>query len=133
VAFGTRRGIGSSSRGKTASEPPVLFCSTDGDRAGENVERLIRTAGFELVKVGGVEQSGRHEVGEGLHDLIVGPAEGTGIDRWGLMASPGRGPPPEDPRPPDMAISPVNSAPERPKLRARIAISNCYLVTATLR
>jgi hypothetical protein len=36
---------------------------TDDDRAGEEVERLIRTAGFEPVKVGGIEQSGRLEVG----------------------------------------------------------------------
>ncbi len=34
-----------------------------GDRAGQQVERLIRTAGFEPVKAGGLEQSGRLEVG----------------------------------------------------------------------
>jgi predicted dinucleotide-binding enzyme len=35
-----------------------------------NVGRLIRTAGFEPVKVGGIEQSGRLEVGGDLHDLV---------------------------------------------------------------
>jgi predicted dinucleotide-binding enzyme len=35
---------------------------------------LIRTAGFEPVKAGGVEQSGRLEVGGDLHDLVIGPA-----------------------------------------------------------
>ncbi|MGH3221007.1 MAG: hypothetical protein ACRDPY_20320 [Streptosporangiaceae bacterium] len=44
------------------------------DRAGEEVERLIRTAGFEPVKAGGIRQSGRLEVGGDLHDLVVGPA-----------------------------------------------------------
>jgi 8-hydroxy-5-deazaflavin:NADPH oxidoreductase len=49
----------------------VLFYATDDDRAGEEVERLIRTAGFEPVKVGGIEQSGRLEVGGDLHGLVV--------------------------------------------------------------
>ncbi len=47
---------------------------TDEERAEEEVERLIRTAGFEPVKVGGVEQSGRLEVDGDLHDLVVGLA-----------------------------------------------------------
>jgi predicted dinucleotide-binding enzyme len=42
-------------------------------------ERLIRTAGFELVKVGGVGQSNRLEVGGDLHDLVVGPAEARSL------------------------------------------------------
>jgi len=36
---------------------------------------LIRAAGFEPVKAGGLEQSGRLEVGGDLHDLIVGRAQ----------------------------------------------------------
>jgi hypothetical protein len=48
------------------------------------VERLIRTAGFEPVKVGGIEQSGRLEVGRDLHDLVVGPA--VGPDRFAALA-----------------------------------------------
>ena len=51
----------------------MLFYVTDDDRAGEDVEELIRTAGFEPVNVGGIEQSGRLELGGDLHDLVVGP------------------------------------------------------------
>jgi 8-hydroxy-5-deazaflavin:NADPH oxidoreductase len=60
-------------------EPAVLFYVTDDDRAGEEVERLIRTAGFEPVKAGGLEQSGRLEVGGDLHDLVVGPAQARSL------------------------------------------------------
>jgi predicted dinucleotide-binding enzyme len=45
----------------------------------KGVERLIRTAGFEPVKVGGIEQSDRLEVGGDLHDLVVGPAEARSL------------------------------------------------------
>jgi len=48
---------------------------TDDDRASDEVERLIRTAGFEPMKVGGIKQSSRLEVGGDLHDLVVGPEE----------------------------------------------------------
>jgi predicted dinucleotide-binding enzyme len=60
-------------------KPAVLFYATDDDRAAEEVERLIRTAGFEPVKVGGIQQSGRLEVGGDLHDLVVGPAEARSL------------------------------------------------------
>ena len=53
--------------------------ATDDDRAGAEVERLIRTAGFEPVKAGGIEQSGRLEVGGDLHDLVVGPAQALSL------------------------------------------------------
>jgi 8-hydroxy-5-deazaflavin:NADPH oxidoreductase len=52
---------------------------TDDDRAGKEVERLIRTAGFEPVKVGGTEQSSRLEVGGDLHDLVVSPAKARSL------------------------------------------------------
>jgi hypothetical protein len=61
--------------GNRSPEPAVLFYATDDDRAAEEIQRLIRTAGFEPEKVGGIEQSGRLEVGGDLHDLVVGPAE----------------------------------------------------------
>ena len=49
---------------------------------------MIRTAGFEPVKAGGIEQSGRLEVGGDLHDLVVGPAEARSlIRRWHERAS----------------------------------------------
>jgi hypothetical protein len=40
---------------------------------------LIRAAGFEPVKVGGVEESGRLEVGGDLHDLVVGLAKAQSL------------------------------------------------------
>lgn len=75
MAFGTMSHDIFVSSSHRSPEPAVLFYATDDDRAGEEVERLIRTAGFEPAKVGGVEQSGRLEVGGDLHDLVVGPAE----------------------------------------------------------
>jgi predicted dinucleotide-binding enzyme len=60
-------------------EPAVLFYATDDDGAGQEVERLIRTAGFEPVKVGRVGQSGRLEVGGDLHDRVVGLAEARSL------------------------------------------------------
>jgi 8-hydroxy-5-deazaflavin:NADPH oxidoreductase len=79
LAFGTMSGelFGSSSH--RLPEPAVLFYATNDDRAGEEVERLIRTAGFEPAKVGGIEQSGRLEVGGDLHDLVVSPAEARSL------------------------------------------------------
>jgi hypothetical protein len=59
----------------TGAGGPVLR----GDRAGEEVERLIRTAGFEPVKAGGIEQPGRLEVGGDLHDLVVGPGKARSL------------------------------------------------------
>ena len=78
MAFGTMSADlfeSSSSRSPKA----VLFYATDDGRAGEEVERLIRTAGFEPIKAGGLEQSGRLEVGGDLHDLVVGPAEARSL------------------------------------------------------
>ena len=75
MAFGTMSADLFESSSNRSPEPAVLFYATDDDRAGAEVERLIRTAGFEPVKVGGVEQSGRLEVGGDLHDLVVGAAE----------------------------------------------------------
>ena len=75
MAFGTLSADLLESSGDRSPERAVLFYATDDDRAGEEVERLIRTAGFEPVKAGGIEQSSRLEVGGDLHDLAVGPAE----------------------------------------------------------
>ena len=79
MAFGSMSGDLLESSSNRSPELAVLFYVTDDDRAGEQVERLIRTAGFEPVKVGGVEQSGRLEVGGDLHDLVVGPAEARSL------------------------------------------------------
>ena len=79
MAFGTLSGALFESSGNRSPERAVLFYATDDDRAGEEVERLIRTAGFEPVKVGGIEESGRLEVGGDLHDLVVGPVEARSL------------------------------------------------------
>ncbi len=79
MAFGTMSADLFESSSNRSPEPAVLFYATDDERAGEEVERLIRTAGFEPVKVGGIEQSDRLEVGGDLHDLVVGPAEARSL------------------------------------------------------
>jgi hypothetical protein len=52
MAFGTMSADLFVSSSNRSPEPTVLFYASDGNRAGEEVERLIRTAGFEPVKVG---------------------------------------------------------------------------------
>jgi predicted dinucleotide-binding enzyme len=79
MAFGSLTAGLFLSAGNRSPDPAVLFYVTDDDRAGEEVERLIRTAGFEPVKAGGIEQSGRLEVGGDLHDLVVGLAEARSL------------------------------------------------------
>jgi predicted dinucleotide-binding enzyme len=79
MAFGTLSADIFESSSKRSPERAALFYMTDDDRAGEEVERLIRTAGFEPVKAGGIEQSGRLEVGGDLHDLVVGPTEARSL------------------------------------------------------
>ena len=86
MAFGSMSADLFESASNRSPEPAVLFYATDGDRAGEEVERLIRTAGFEPVKVGGIGQSGRLEVGGDLHDLLVGPAEARSLIRGACTA-----------------------------------------------
>ncbi len=79
MAFGTLSGNLFESASNRSPESAVLFYATDDEHAGEEVERLIRTASFEPVKVGGIEQSGRLEVGGDLHDLVVGRAEARSL------------------------------------------------------
>ena len=79
LAFGTLSADLLESAANRSPEPAVLFYVTDDDCAGEQVERLIRTAGFEPVKAGELGQSGRLEVGGDLHDLVVGPAEARSL------------------------------------------------------
>jgi predicted dinucleotide-binding enzyme len=82
MAFGTLPSGLLESAAHRSPERAVLFYVTDVDRAGEEVERLIRTAGFEPVRAGGLEQSGRLEVGGDLHDLVVDLAQALSlIDR----------------------------------------------------
>jgi predicted dinucleotide-binding enzyme len=79
MAFGSMSGDLFESSSNRLPEPAVLFYVADDDRAGQQVERLLRTAGFEPMKVGGIERSGRLEVGGDLHDLVVGPAEARSL------------------------------------------------------
>ena len=81
MAFGSMSADIFESASNRSPEPAVLFYAADDDRAGDEAERLIRTAGFEPVKAGGIEHSGRLEVGGDLHDLIVGPAEARSLIR----------------------------------------------------
>ena len=79
MAFGSMSADLLESAGNRSPEPAVLFYVTDDDRAGEGVERLIRTAGFEPVKAGRLGQSGRLEVDGDLHDLVVSPGEARSL------------------------------------------------------
>jgi predicted dinucleotide-binding enzyme len=80
MAFGTMSADLFKSASHRSPEAAVLFYVTDDDHVGKEVERLIRTAGFAPVKAGGLEQSGRLEVGGDLHDRVVGAAEA-----WSLI------------------------------------------------
>jgi predicted dinucleotide-binding enzyme len=83
MAFGSLSGKLFVSASNRSPEPAVLFFAAADNRAAEEVARLIRTAGFEPAKIGGIEQSGRLEVGGDLHDLIVGPAEALALTGGG--------------------------------------------------
>jgi 8-hydroxy-5-deazaflavin:NADPH oxidoreductase len=63
MVFGTMSADLLESSTNRSPEPAVRFYTTDESRAGEEVQRLIRTAGFEPVMAGGLEQSGRLELG----------------------------------------------------------------------
>ena len=79
MAFGTLPADLLESSSRQSPKPAVLFYATDDDQAGREVERLIRTAGFEPVKAGGLDQSTRLEVGGDLHELVVGPARAQSL------------------------------------------------------
>lgn len=80
MAFGSLSADLLESSSNRSPKAAALFYASDDDRAGKECERLIRTAGFVPVRVGGVDQSGRLEVGGDLHDLIVDPTEA-----WSLI------------------------------------------------
>ncbi len=81
MAFGTLSAHLLESASNRSPEPAVLFYATDDNRAGEEVEPLIRKAGFEPMKVGGIKQTSRLEVGGDLHDLVIGPVEARSMVR----------------------------------------------------
>ncbi len=79
MAFGTMSADLLEPAADRSPEPAVLFYAADEDRAGEEVGRLIRTGGFAPLRVGGIGQSVRLEVGGDLHDRVVGPAEARSL------------------------------------------------------
>jgi hypothetical protein len=79
IAFGTMSADLFESSSNRSPQPAVLFYVTDDARGGDEVERLIRTAGFEPMKVGRINQSRRLEVGGDLHDLVVSPVEARSL------------------------------------------------------
>jgi 8-hydroxy-5-deazaflavin:NADPH oxidoreductase len=67
-AFGTLSAEALASNANRKPRPVVLFYATDSDDAAKSVERLIRAAGFEPFKVGGVAAASRIEMpGGDLH------------------------------------------------------------------
>ena len=81
MAFGTMSADLLQSSANRTPEPAVQFYAANDDGGAEEVERLIRAAGFDPMRVGGVEQSDRFEVGGDLHDLVVGPAQALALIR----------------------------------------------------
>src|SRR5271154_2927311 len=79
MAFGSMSAGIFESAANRSPELAALFYATEDDRAGEEVGRLIRIAGLEPVKAGGIEESSRLEVGGDLHDLVVSPAEARSL------------------------------------------------------
>jgi len=93
-AFGTVSAESLVSASRRVPERAVLFYATDDAGAGEAVARLITAAGFDPVKVGGVDQSIRIEVGGDLSQfgglngklLTVAEAEAQGVFQQGQGA-----------------------------------------------
>jgi 8-hydroxy-5-deazaflavin:NADPH oxidoreductase len=69
-AFGTLGGEALASGANREPRRAVLLYATDDDEAAKTVERLIRAAGFDPLKVGGVADAGRLEMpGGDLHQF----------------------------------------------------------------
>jgi hypothetical protein len=77
-AFGT---LGADALAAGARREPrraVLFYATDDDTAAATIERLVRAAGFDPLKAGGVADAGRIEVPGG--DLFQFGRNGQLVD-----------------------------------------------------
>ena len=79
MAFGTLPADLLESASNQSPKPAVLFYATDDDGAAQEVERLIRTAGFEPAQAGGLDQSSRLELGGDLHEVVVTPAQARSL------------------------------------------------------
>ena len=78
-AFGTLGADALASAANREPERAVLFYATDDDVAATTIERLIRAAGFEPLRAGGVADAGRIEMpGGDLHQFGL---NGTLLDR----------------------------------------------------
>ena len=74
-AFGTLAADSFASAANRKPSRAVLFYVTDDDAAATTVERLIRSAGFEPLKAGGVADAGRIEMpGGDLHQASMNGA-----------------------------------------------------------
>jgi len=78
-AFGTLSAPLLASGAHRTPDPAVLFYATDDTGASSEMERLIRTAGFEPVRAGGLDACLRIEVGGDLH--AFGGLNGRLVDR----------------------------------------------------
>ena len=79
IAFGTMAADLFESSSHRSPERAVLFYVSEVDRGRNEVEYLIRTSGFEPLRIGGIEQSRRLEVGGDLHDLVVSSAQARSL------------------------------------------------------
>jgi hypothetical protein len=79
MAFGTLPADLLESSSNQSPQRAVLFYATDDDRAEQPVERLIRVAGFEPVKAGGLDQSTRLELDGDLHAVVVTAAKARSL------------------------------------------------------
>lgn len=68
-AFGTLTAGSLASGARRLPEPAVLFYASDYPEAGNAVAKLITKSGFAPVRVGGIGQSLRIEVGGDLHEM----------------------------------------------------------------
>ncbi|MEU0987504.1 NAD(P)-binding domain-containing protein [Streptomyces sp. NPDC005953] len=71
-AFGTLSADSLTSAARRSPDRGVGFYATDDDAAGREVADLIRAAGFDPLKVGGIDQSVRIEVFGDLHEFTIG-------------------------------------------------------------
>jgi len=68
-AFGTLSGPSLAASSRQEPERAVLFYAADDDAAGDLVANLIQAAGFDPVRVGGLNQSSRIEMFGDLHEV----------------------------------------------------------------
>ena len=83
-AFGTLAAESLASGVNRTPERAVLFFATDYPEAGRVVAKLIEASGFAPIRVGGIDQSIRIEVGGDLHEMgtlgrLVSPSEAQAL------------------------------------------------------